>query len=128
MKTLSLKKTFEGMLFVVIFFLLLFYASNVMSQPPEDIYNLAVNAYKSGDFKQASKYLEEYVKLRPEPQAYYLLGYSYYKLKLFDKAESAFNEAYLIEPELVPPKLDSEKAGTGSSKNRQISGGESSVQ
>ncbi|MFN3739810.1 MAG: tetratricopeptide repeat protein [Thermodesulfovibrionales bacterium] len=106
MKTLSLKKRCEGMLFVVICFSLLLYASSVMSQSAEDIYNLAVKAYKSGDFKSASQYFEEYVKLRPEPQAYYLLGYSYYKLKLFDKAEGAFNEAYLIDPELVPPKLD----------------------
>ncbi len=116
MKTLSLKKTFLVKLFVVIFFSFLFFASSVMSQPPEDIYNLAVKAYKSGDFKKASRYLEDYVKIRPEPQAYYLLGYSYYKLKLFDKAESAFNEAYLIDPDLVPPKLESEKAETVSPK------------
>lgn len=108
MKTLSLTKNCA--LFILIFFSFLLYASDVVSQPPEDIYNLAVNAYKAGDFKGASRYLEEYVKLRPEPQAYYLLGYSYYKLKLFDKAESAFNEAYLIDPELIPPRLDSDKA------------------
>lgn len=96
-----------GGLFFMVFFLLLSLISPCLAQTPEEIYNLAITAYKAADYKKASEYLEEYVKQRPEPQAYYLLGYSYYKLKLFDRAESAFNEAYLIDPELIPPKLDS---------------------
>ena len=75
----------------------------------EEIYSLALDAYKAGDFKKASMYLEEYLKAKPDPVAYYLLGYSYYKLRDFDKAERAFNEAYLIDPELIPPKIDKKK-------------------
>lgn len=96
----------------LLFFFILILVVSVLAQtvpPPslEEIYNLAIKAYRAADYRKASEYLEEYVKQRPEPRAYYLLGYSYYKLKLFDMAEAAFNEAYLIDPELIPPKLDS---------------------
>lgn len=78
------------------------------AQTPDELYTLAINSYKKGNFKEASGYLEEYVKIKPSPEAYYLLGYSYYKLKLFREAEKAFNEAYLIDPELVPPRITQE--------------------
>ncbi len=85
----------------------------------EEIYSLALDAYKAGDFKKASMYLEEYVKAKPDPVAYYLLGYSYYKLRDFDKAERAFNEAYLIDPELIPPKIDKKKELSGQDEGAQ---------
>lgn len=92
---------------ILLFFFVLILAASVLAQTLEEIYNLAITSYRAADYRKASEYLEEYVKQRPEPWAYYLLGYSYYKLKVFDKAEAAFNEAYLIDPELVPPKIDS---------------------
>mgnify|MGYP001038808951 FL=1 len=92
---------------------LMFGVKETVAQTPEEIYSLALDAYKAGDFKKASMYLEEYVKAKPDPRAYYLLGYAYYKLKDFDKAEQAFNEAYLIDPELVPPKIDRTKEVSG---------------
>lgn len=93
----------QGLILLFLFLI----PSILLGQTSEEIYNLAITSYRAGDFKRASQYLEEYVKKRPEPQAYYLLGYSYYKLKLFKRAEEAFNEAYLIDPEFVPPRLDS---------------------
>ncbi|MCX7793792.1 MAG: tetratricopeptide repeat protein [Thermodesulfovibrionales bacterium] len=104
-----LKSKFKVCGLSFLFFFLI--SSTAISQTPEEIYNLAIKYYKAADYKKASQYLEEYVKIRPEPQAYYLLGYSYYKLKLFERAEAAFNEAYLIDPELVPPRLEDQKDG-----------------
>ncbi len=89
-----------------------------VAQTSEEIYALALDAYRAGDFKKASNYLEEYVKAKPDPRAYYLLGYSYYKLREFDKAEKAFNEAYLIDPELVPPKMDRTKELSGGDEQK----------
>ncbi len=81
--------------------------SPTVTSPPnsDELYNLAIRAYRAQDFKKAVEYLEEYIKRRPAPEAYYLLGYSYYKLKLFDRAEEAFNEVYLIDPDFVPLNL-----------------------
>lgn len=62
-------------------------------------YEDAVKAYQKGDYKKTVMILEEYVKQHPTAEAYYILGYSNYKLKKFKAAERYFNEAYLIDPE-----------------------------
>lgn len=64
----------------------------------------AIKYYHSGRFREATKYLREYVEQRPDPKGYYLLGYSLYKLKSFGEAEECFRQAYLIDPEFSPEK------------------------
>lgn len=75
----------------------------------------AAQAYLKKDFKSASDYLKDYVSVKPEPAAYYLLGYSTYLLSkkaigerkrlLGIEAADYFNEAYLIEPDFSPKSL-----------------------
>ncbi len=89
--------------------ILLLFSSLLFSQTPGDIYNKALENYRAGRFEEAVYYFEEYLRTKPDPVAYYLLGYSYYKIKKFEEADKNFNEAYLIDPELVPPKLWEEK-------------------
>lgn len=62
--------------------------------------------YNSRNFKAAVKQFREYVNTRPDPTAYYLIGYALYKLGNFSEADEYFREAYLIDPE-----FSLEKAG-----------------
>lgn len=70
----------------------------------EDKSNLkkALSYYHSGKFKEAVKYLGDYVEQSPDPAGYYMLGYALYKLKRFDEAEDFFSQAYLIDPNFSP--------------------------
>lgn len=65
-------------------------------------YEEAFSFYKKGDYKNASELLKKYVQQKPDPCAYYLLGYSYYKMKKYSDSAKYFNEAYIIAPELSP--------------------------
>ncbi len=60
--------------------------------------------YSRGHFRAAVKYLEPYVKDNPDPKIYYLIGYSYYKMREMKKAMEYFNDAYLIDPDYAPSK------------------------
>jgi len=68
-------------------------------------YEDALFFYKKGDFKNAVKYLKEYVKEKPDPYAYYLLGYASYKMKKHSESVRYFKEAYTIDPNISPPLL-----------------------
>lgn len=78
-----------------------------------------VQAYLKKDFKSAAAYLKEYVDLKPDPGAYYLLGYSTYLLSkravgekkrlLGIEAADYFNEAYLLDPGFSPKSLNFRK-------------------
>lgn len=82
----------------------------------EDGFEKGVQAYLKKDFKSAAAYLKEYVDLKPDPGAYYLLGYSTYLLSkkavgekkrlLGIEAADYFNEAYLIDPGFSPKSLN----------------------
>lgn len=65
-------------------------------------YERAVELYNSGRFSEALSILKEYVKKRPEPDAYYLIAYSYYKLGMHDEANRYFKYAFTIEPLYSP--------------------------
>ncbi len=64
----------------------------------QNTYDKAVDAYLKKDFKTAANILKEYVKKRPEPSAYYLLGYSLYKQKKHAEAAEYFEQAYILDP------------------------------
>lgn len=72
-------------------------------------YDDALKAYQKGDYKHTVAILEEYVKKNPTAEAYYILGYSNYKLRNFKAAERYFNEAYLIDPEYKPQVITGEE-------------------
>ena len=69
-------------------------------------YSKALKYYNSKKFKEAVELLKEQVQKNPTPSAYYLLGYSLYKLGKFEEANEYFKEAYLLDPE-----FSLEKAG-----------------
>ncbi len=68
----------------------------------ENTYEKAWKAYVKKDYKTAVAYLKEYVEKKPDPFAYYLLGYSYYKLKKPDESAKYFREAYTLDPNISP--------------------------
>lgn len=65
-------------------------------------YEKGVKYYFKKDYKKAVVYLEKSVARKPDPKAYYFLGYASYKLKKFDEANRYFQEAYLIDPNISP--------------------------
>lgn len=87
-------------IFLTLLSLLAIYNSKVYSVNLEE----AIILYQKGNFKKCIKYLEDYTKTLPDPRAYYLLGYSYYKIKKHSESMKYFKEAYLIDPEFSPAK------------------------
>jgi phospholipid-binding lipoprotein MlaA len=83
----------------------LFAAVASAAVPGEDReYQAGVKDYNTRNYKTAVKHLEEYVGNNPDPTAYFLIGYSMYKLGKFSEADEYFSEAYLIDPEFSPEK------------------------
>ncbi|MDP2168450.1 MAG: tetratricopeptide repeat protein [Thermodesulfovibrionales bacterium] len=86
-------------------------AVSIMASAPHAVfaeetgYDKALTHYRSGNYKEAVSYLESYVQNRPEPAAYYLMGYALYHLGRHDEATRYFNDAYLINPEFSPKPL-----------------------
>ncbi len=71
--------------------------------PAQDTaYEKAVNAYLKKDFATAAKILREYVKKNPDPNAYYLLGYSLYKQRKHAESALYFEQAYVLDPDMSP--------------------------
>jgi TolA-binding protein len=68
----------------------------------DDAYGKAVKAYMKKDFKTAAKILKEYVDKKPDPHAYYLLGYALYKQKKHAESAKYFEEAYVLDPNITP--------------------------
>ena len=62
--------------------------------------------YNSKNYKEAVKHFKEYASRKPDPAAYYLIGYSLYELGKFNEADEYFKEAFFIDPE-----FSLEKAG-----------------
>jgi len=89
------RKTIIIIISIMIF---LFISSNSMSMQKNQVYKHAVHLYMKGKFKQVEKILKEYVDKNPDPAAYYLLGYAFYKQNKFKEAKECFENAYLIEP------------------------------
>ncbi len=71
----------------------------------ENSYKKGLRSYYTGDYKEAVRILKEYVRHRPDPRAYYLIGYALYELGRYDEAARYFKEAYLIDPEISIEKL-----------------------
>jgi tetratricopeptide (TPR) repeat protein len=70
-----------------------------------DDYEKGLKYYNTGQFEEAVKHLKSYVEKNPRASAYYLIGYSLYKLGRHDDAEKYFREAYLIDTEFSPTQF-----------------------
>ena len=65
-------------------------------------YDKGVKAYAKKDYKTAVKYFQEYIKEKPDPRTYYLLGYALYKMKKYPESVKYFKEAYILDPTTSP--------------------------
>jgi TolA-binding protein len=61
--------------------------------------------YNKKNYAAAAKKFQEVVNKKPDATAYYLIGYSLYKLGKFSEAEEYFRQTYLIDPEFSPEKV-----------------------
>jgi hypothetical protein len=67
----------------------------------------ATQLYNKGKYEQAIPLLKKHIKTKPKPEAFYMLGYSLYKLGRHEEARKYFKESYLVEPEYSPtPELE----------------------
>jgi TolA-binding protein len=64
-------------------------------------YEKAFTSYTRGNFRAAAGYLVEYVEKRPDPEAYYLLGYANYKMKKYPESIGYFRDAYILDPSIT---------------------------
>jgi len=95
---LLLKKWFQSTVFGIAAF---FFTASLV--PAQDFsYAKGLEAYEKKDYRTAVKYLGEYVKKKPDADAYYLLGYAYYKLNNHPESMRAFKEAYTLDPGVSP--------------------------
>jgi tetratricopeptide (TPR) repeat protein len=69
-------------------------------------YAEALKYYETGNYSEAIKYLKDYVEKKPEPSAYYLIGYALYKLGRNSEAAEYFKQAYFIDPNFSPQQME----------------------
>jgi tetratricopeptide (TPR) repeat protein len=89
----------KGIIGIIAFFSLLVIAGAVFADAE---YDAALRAYAGKNYKEAAVDFRAYVEKKPDPAAYYLLGYSLYKLGRFNEATEYFKQAYLIDPTFSP--------------------------
>ena len=87
------------------FVLLLLLSVSAEAWAADDSYEEALRLFKGRDYNNVVVYLEQYVAQRPDPAAYYMLGYACYKLREFQKSREYFNEAFLIDPDFTYHKI-----------------------
>jgi tetratricopeptide (TPR) repeat protein len=92
----------KGIIGIIAFFSLLVIAGAVFADAE---YDAALKAYAERNYKEAAVQLKAYVEKKPDPAAYYLLGYSLYELGRYNEATEYFEQAYLINPEFSPEQL-----------------------
>lgn len=89
---------------IIIIPFILFSFINISIAEINKEYDTAVQYYNTGKYREAINLLKIYVAKRPEPSAYYRIGYALYKLKQFDEANKYFEMTYLIDPEFSPQR------------------------
>jgi hypothetical protein len=86
----------------LIVFLTVLAICNIPFAETDTEYDKALKYYNSGKYKEAVELLKNYVQTKPEPSAYYRIGYALYKLKKFNEADEYFKMTYLIDPMFSP--------------------------
>jgi tetratricopeptide (TPR) repeat protein len=68
-----------------------------------EFYNQGLKWYQKRDYQHAVSELEKAVEIKPDfKEAYYLLGYAYYKAGKMDLARDAFNQVYELDRQYAP--------------------------
>ena len=88
--------------FIVSLLLTVFFVSNTVLAVTDSEYAKALKYYNSKKYKEAVRIFKVYVEKKPEPSAYYRIGYGLYELRKFDEANEYFKQAYLIDPNYSP--------------------------
>jgi len=64
----------------------------------------ALSSYEKQDFASAADALKQAIAANPSSvEAHYYLGYALYKLKRFDESRVAFQQAYQLRSDYLPP-------------------------
>jgi len=84
---------------LIIVLLLLFAAVSDAAVSEDKEFRAGLKHYNNKNYKAAVIELKQYVDRKPDPAAYYMIGYSLYKLGNFDEADEYFSEAFFIDPE-----------------------------
>jgi len=90
---------------IIIFCSILLLSVGSWAQAYDETYEKAMKHFKSREYKRSIPYLESYVVEKPDPAAYYMLGYAYYQLRDFDRSRDYFDQAYLIDPDFSSDKV-----------------------
>lgn len=90
---------------VMVLFLMFVSTAGATNALDDKEFRTGLKHYNSKNYKEAVKYFKEYTSRKPDPTAYYLIGYSLYKQKRFDEADEYFKQAYLIDPEFSLEKV-----------------------
>src|SRR4030066_263163 len=98
---------------LIIVLLLFFAAVSGAAVTDDKEFRTGLKYYNSKNYKAAVRQFKEYVARKPDPAAYYLIGYSLYKLGRFSEAEEYFSEAYFIDPEFSLEKAGLLKKSSG---------------
>ena len=91
----------KKVVFIITVFLVLVITDILLAETNKE-YDTAVQFYNTGKYKEAINLLKIYIAKRPEPSAYYRIGYALYKLKQFNEANKYFEMTYLIDPTFSP--------------------------
>jgi len=95
-------KKFSFIIILVFFILNIFYISFAETDKE---YETAIQYYNAGKYRESINLFKVYVTKRPEPSAYYRIGYALYKLRQFDEANKYFEMTYLVDPLFSPHKI-----------------------
>jgi tetratricopeptide (TPR) repeat protein len=85
----------------------------------DETYEKAASYFKDRQYRNAIPYLEKYVSRTPDPAGYYMLGYSFYQLRDYERSRTYFDEAYLIDPDFSLDKVPAH-AGLSDEEERLI--------
>ncbi len=64
-----------------------------------------LKAYNMKNYGAAIKHFREYINKKPDPTAYYLMGYALYMQGKFTEADEYFRQAFLIDPDFSLEKV-----------------------
>ena len=98
---------------LIIVLLLLFASVSGAAVSEDKEFRAGLKHYNNKNYKAAVIQLKQYVDRKPDPAAYYMIGYSLYELGNFNEAEEYFSEAFFIDPEFSLEKAGLIKQSSG---------------
>ncbi len=73
------------------------------TQASQDKFKSGLKLYDQNDYMKAIQAFDEAIQINPENvDAYYFIGYSYYKMNRMEEAMAVFEQAYEIDSKYSP--------------------------